>query len=116
MQVIQSLLSLGSYLISFFPCSPPQPGSEGGSGAQLHGKKQTLFTGNSPHCQRPPPGEGGGESVVLQQTPKRETGENQPQPQLLSDQDQPKLPPTDEQNTEAHGLRASQFIKNKTES
>lgn len=75
---------------------PLQPRSQGGPGAQLCGEKQAVVAGNRPHRQRPPPGEGGGASVVLQQAAEGETGQNQPQPQLLSGQNGLKLHHADE--------------------
>lgn len=73
-----------------------QPGGQGGAGAQLRGEKQAVVPGNSPHRQGPPPGEGGGPRVVLQQAAAGEAGQNQPEPQFLSGQNGPKLHHADE--------------------
>lgn len=80
----------------FMVSLPLQPWSQGGAGAQLCGEKQAVVAGNSLHRQRPPPGEGGGPRVVLQQAAEGETGQNQPEPQFLSGQNGLKLHHADE--------------------
>lgn len=93
------------------PCSPLQPWRQGGSGAQLCRKKQAIVAGNSPDSQSPPSGKGGRQSLVLQQTAKRETGQNQSEPQLLFEQTQPTLHRTDEQSSETDDIVARFSIR-----
>lgn len=63
---------------------PPQPGSQGGPGAQLRGEEQAVVAGDRSHRQGTPPGEGGGPRVVLQPAAEGEAGQDQPQPHFLS--------------------------------